>query len=63
MIDRMLLAKEMRVTVFDEHINEDDLLSAMTPTSASVEKDYERLELLGAFSLHSHNYLETDRVY
>ncbi|EKM59649.1 uncharacterized protein PHACADRAFT_114689 [Phanerochaete carnosa HHB-10118-sp] len=47
MIDRMLLVKEMRVAVFNQSIGEGDLFQAVTPVSANVEKDYERLELLG----------------
>ena len=49
MIDCILLAKEMNATVFDDKMNERDLLTALTPTSANVEYDYERLELLGMF--------------
>jgi endoribonuclease Dicer len=48
MADRILLAKEMNATLFNETMNERDLLTALTPTSANVEHDYERLELLGA---------------
>ncbi|GJE84689.1 ribonuclease III [Phanerochaete sordida] len=47
MMDRMLLTKEMRASYFCDAIGEADLLQAVTPVSANVEKDYERLELLG----------------
>ena len=43
----MLLVKEMRASYFGDAIGEGDLLQAVTPVSANVEKDYERLELLG----------------
>lgn len=47
MLDRMLLVKEMGVSLFDETIGECELMQAVTPVSANVEKNYERLELLG----------------
>ncbi|KAI0035664.1 hypothetical protein K488DRAFT_42913 [Vararia minispora EC-137] len=46
-IDALLLVKEINAMLFDNSIDEHQLLSAICAPSASMEDDYERLELLG----------------
>ncbi|KAH9947264.1 hypothetical protein B0H21DRAFT_345297 [Amylocystis lapponica] len=46
-IDDMLLVKELNAHFFAHSILERHLLAALTPPSACVQYDYERLELLG----------------
>ncbi|KAI0698923.1 hypothetical protein BC835DRAFT_1333420 [Cytidiella melzeri] len=47
MLERMLLAKELNAKYFNSSLSDYHLLAALTPPVASVEYDYERLELLG----------------
>lgn len=47
-IDDQLLVKELNMLFFRRTIQESALLTALTPPSASVQFDYERLELFGA---------------
>ncbi|THH00410.1 hypothetical protein EW026_g2116 [Hermanssonia centrifuga] len=47
MIDAMLLVKQLKATFFDNIVEENHLLAAVSPPTASVEHDYERLEFLG----------------
>ncbi len=49
MIDAMLLVKQLKATFFDNIVEENHLLAAVSPPTASVEHDYERLEFLGKF--------------
>ncbi|KAF9820990.1 hypothetical protein IEO21_00967 [Rhodonia placenta] len=46
-IDDQLLVKELNMLFFRRTIQESALLTALTPPSASVQFDYERLELFG----------------
>lgn len=46
-IEDLLLVKELNASFFDHSISEYHLHSAISAPSASVEFDYERLELLG----------------
>ena len=48
MVERMLLAKEVNAKCFNDAIADEYLLAALSPPTAGVEHDYERLELLGA---------------
>lgn len=47
MLECMLLVKEMSVVIFESKIQERHLLEAVTPSATQVERNYERLELLG----------------
>ena len=47
-IDDLLLIKELNAKFFDHMILEQHLHEAVSPPSAAIEYDYERLELLGA---------------
>lgn len=46
-VDDALLVRELNAMYFNNEINETTLHAAITAPSASVEVDYERLELLG----------------
>ncbi|KAF8897452.1 hypothetical protein BD779DRAFT_1608060 [Infundibulicybe gibba] len=46
-IDDILLVKELNSTYFDNALNESLLHAAISPPSAAIEYDYERLELFG----------------
>ena len=51
-IDDWLVVKEMNHRFFDNTIREDLLYEALTAHGAGMEKDYERLELLGQGARH-----------
>jgi endoribonuclease Dicer len=46
-IDDLLLVKELNAKLFDHAISERLLHMSISPPSAGIEYDYERLELLG----------------
>jgi endoribonuclease Dicer len=46
-VDDLLLVKELNAKFFDHSIAENHLHAAVSSPSATVEVDYERLELLG----------------
>lgn len=46
-IDEILITKELNAMLFNNTISENLLLAALTAPSASMDHDYERLELLG----------------
>lgn len=46
-LDDILLVKELNAKFFDHSVGENLLHTAISAPSASVEFDYERLELLG----------------
>lgn len=52
MINVQLLTKEMNTSLFGGRVADQHLLSALSPISAELEQDYERLELLGT---HPHD--------
>lgn len=49
-VDDALLVRELNAMYFNNEIEEAALHAAITAPSASVEVDYERLELLGMSS-------------
>ena len=51
MLERMTLTKELNANYFDDKLSDEYLLAALTPPMASIEYDYERLELLGWYFL------------
>ena len=50
-LDDLLLVKELNARFFDHSVREDLLHQAISATSAGMEFNYERLELLGSSTL------------
>lgn len=46
-IDEFLLVKELNAKLLNHAVLEKDLHAAISPPSANIEYDYERLEMLG----------------
>lgn len=46
-VDAFLLVKELNAGLFNRCISDELLHAALSPSSAVIEYDYERLEMLG----------------
>jgi hypothetical protein len=49
-LDSFLLVKEMKARFFDFHVDELDILAALTPPGRHEHQDYDRLEFFGEFA-------------
>ena len=47
MLEKILLVKELNAQYFNDALEEKLLLAALSPPTAELEYDYDRLELLG----------------
>jgi endoribonuclease Dicer len=61
-IDEFLLVKELNIQLLNDIVPDDLLHSAITPASAKLEHNYERLEMLGSFLNFPHFSLNLGQV-